>query len=384
MIMYILIAVAAALFAGGVWFLMKGVQGNKEDLNVVPISDLKEIKDLQKKENISSPSFPNANLSKHVVDENTKRAPSGGSDASAFTKGLQQSIEQLRAENLRLTNALKSEVSSKDTSTLSTIERDKLKQKDENLRLANERLEKLTDDYNKLRKQMDDKNAAADQLQARLNDKMSEYAQLTEKQADNSKDFYGEIEAQKEKNRQLDQKVQELTLKLEQQVKLESMAGEQKNLVVALEKQISDMKNNNNAWQLKLDEEIGKWRKENESLMRCLKEEEGKSKELSAALKALTKRHEESSHVYANSSDQQASLLGNQIAKISSERDEYKMKMRAWEDELEKLREMNKHLIEKEKILQYELTKSRAQTLGLERICEDFKLMLQNSKQFST
>ena len=43
------------------------------------------------------------------------------------------------------------------------------------------------------------------------------------------------------------------------------------------------------------------------------------------------------------------------------------------ESQLKKLQDINKHLIEKEKILQLELTKSRMRVIGLERIWEDFK-----------
>jgi DNA repair exonuclease SbcCD ATPase subunit len=40
---------------------------------------------------------------------------------------------------------------------------------------------------------------------------------------------------------------------------------------------------------------------------------------------------------------------------------------------LQKLRELNDHLIEKSETLQYELTKARAQASGYERICENYK-----------
>ena len=39
-------------------------------------------------------------------------------------------------------------------------------------------------------------------------------------------------------------------------------------------------------------------------------------------------------------------------------------------------KDFNRNLIDKDKMLQYELTKSRAQTVGLEKVCEDFKIRL--------
>ncbi|MBZ0166876.1 MAG: hypothetical protein K8I00_08710, partial [Candidatus Omnitrophica bacterium] len=48
--------------------------------------------------------------------------------------------------------------------------------------------------------------------------------------------------------------------------------------------------------------------------------------------------------------------------------------------ELNKLREQAKKMGEKEKLLVYELSKSKAQIMGLEKICEDFKKQLEQGK----
>ena len=48
---------------------------------------------------------------------------------------------------------------------------------------------------------------------------------------------------------------------------------------------------------------------------------------------------------------------------------------------LQKLKEFNAYLLEKENILEYELAKNRAQALGLEKICEDFKIQLDRVDQ---
>ena len=45
----------------------------------------------------------------------------------------------------------------------------------------------------------------------------------------------------------------------------------------------------------------------------------------------------------------------------------------ALKSELAKIKELNDQIREKEKVLQLELTKARAQSVGLEKICEDFK-----------
>ncbi len=46
-------------------------------------------------------------------------------------------------------------------------------------------------------------------------------------------------------------------------------------------------------------------------------------------------------------------------------------------DAFKETEELNAHLSQKEKMIQYELTKNRAQALGLEKICEDFRTQIE-------
>lgn len=46
-------------------------------------------------------------------------------------------------------------------------------------------------------------------------------------------------------------------------------------------------------------------------------------------------------------------------------------------DTFKRTEELNVHLLEKERLMQYELIKNRAQALGLEKICEDFKAQIE-------
>lgn len=59
-------------------------------------------------------------------------------------------------------------------------------------------------------------------------------------------------------------------------------------------------------------------------------------------------------------------VMRNQYQDVVNEKNKYI-------SDLQKLNDYNLQLSEKEKSLQYALTKSRAQALGLEKICEDFK-----------
>ena len=45
--------------------------------------------------------------------------------------------------------------------------------------------------------------------------------------------------------------------------------------------------------------------------------------------------------------------------------------------QINRIKEFNNYLVEKERLLKYELTKSRAQSLGFEKLCEDFKVQIE-------
>jgi len=66
------------------------------------------------------------------------------------------------------------------------------------------------------------------------------------------------------------------------------------------------------------------------------------------------------------------------IDSLNSQQTQMHEKQRELELNVKKMKKFNAHLIEKEKILQYELTKSRAQSIGLEKICEDFKIQIED------
>lgn len=46
-------------------------------------------------------------------------------------------------------------------------------------------------------------------------------------------------------------------------------------------------------------------------------------------------------------------------------------------NDFEKTKEYNEHLVEKERFMEFELSKNRAQAFGLEKICEDFKCQIE-------
>jgi len=66
------------------------------------------------------------------------------------------------------------------------------------------------------------------------------------------------------------------------------------------------------------------------------------------------------------------------IAALKGENKDLQQFNQGLKDDFKKTREHNEHLIEKEKLMEYELSKNRAQAVGLEKICEGFKLKIEN------
>ncbi len=65
------------------------------------------------------------------------------------------------------------------------------------------------------------------------------------------------------------------------------------------------------------------------------------------------------------------------IAELKRENKDLQKENLDLKDVFKETEELNNHLIEKEKMMHYELTKNRAQALGLEKICEDFRMRIE-------
>jgi len=109
---------------------------------------------------------------------------------------------------------------------------------------------------------------------------------------------------------------------------------------------------------------------------------------------------DEQLHLLKNSYEQKINVLNAELdsiknkaeisADISTGKDLVEKEKQVLLQELEELKAQcekfsstNEYLLEKEKMLVYELSKSRAQALGLERICKDFKRQLDQGSELS-
>ena len=101
-----------------------------------------------------------------------------------------------------------------------------------------------------------------------------------------------------------------------------------------------------------------------------------KLNEANEAMHRLEIQRSESDRIQQEFLDKQLSHALAEVGEFKKEREQLLQAHDGLERDFTKIKDMNTYLLEKEKLLQYELTKERAQSLGLERICEDFKIQI--------
>lgn len=108
-----------------------------------------------------------------------------------------------------------------------------------------------------------------------------------------------------------------------------------------------------------------------------------KLNEANRAIDLLKAQRQESDRVQAEALERKLSDAFASGEVLKKEKEDLLQAKASLEQNFQKVKEFNTHLIEKTKLLQYELTKQRAQALGLERVCEDFKIQIEEKYKSS-
>jgi chromosome segregation ATPase len=332
MTFFIFLGVAAVLFLAGVSLIIKGMQITDEE-KVVPISDVREIRPVSVK-----PAPESSGISRHVVAENVQKSvPITVTKSPGELTELKVQVEYLMKENRRLEGALKKEIESKvglqtqteDVFSLRNKLNDSIKSV-ETISVENIELRKQSDELQKQLRQNDDEAN-------RLRKLFEESRRDNQNQIEGLRSSLFTLEQERDRIRQeyLSQSDQFKTQLVDQENSIQSKLNEAK--VEAFEQERREFLN-----------QISQYQHEIEVLK----------------LQASAEKKEAAS---GSSSDVVS------MDKLKQERDELLDAGRMQEVNIQKLKEFVAFLQEKEKMFQYELTKSRAQILGLEKICADFK-----------
>jgi predicted nucleic acid-binding Zn-ribbon protein len=108
--------------------------------------------------------------------------------------------------------------------------------------------------------------------------------------------------------------------------------------------------------------------------------EEGfiKAKEESLLLKDAKKLLEAKLAVVEDDFKGELAQAKEMVSGLVVQKEEQSEQIKHLERDISKLKELNSTLIDRAKILQYELNRHRAQASGLERVCEDFKIQMED------
>lgn len=122
---------------------------------------------------------------------------------------------------------------------------------------------------------------------------------------------------------------------------------------------------------------------EKESLAKDLETARQKLQELNTALLAKQEAlsYELTKNQAENKYDEEKKEARNRIAGLENEKTVLLSARTELKRDLEKVKEINAVLLKKEEMIQYELTKARAQAMGLEKVAEEFKTEIEKQLQ---
>ena len=342
MISYILIGMATISFTAGLIFLLKGSKAD-EEVKVEPISDLREIKELKKGDTSDKALETPSNRQTWIVPGQPKQIQPSSSqpgnlkaDTSlAYTSTIydqQNRIVELEQEILAIKGARSEDLKNGE---------DKIQElSSENIRLK-ESLEREQEIFQKNREAM-----------AQVNARLQEAA--------------GKLTATQEDRKNIENKNRALQADIEN---LQRQMEDNQQLVAEQRLQIEALQNEKNLFAEQTTDYEQKLQALSEELNDARKNLDGEKRRIEEELKAKYANTKSDSKV----TDGQSSQLEDKIKQLEQECEELRQAKVDLIRNFEKIKEFNEHLLEKEKTLHYELTKSRAQSLGLSKICEDFK-----------
>lgn len=292
------------------------------------------------------------------VDENLK---------TARWQKTQETIERLEQENLRLKEVLKRELSSKDAITLNEEEQKQLHQAKEDVTGTHESLQRLSAENQELRKQIEGERSHFEELDRKFSVFKAEFEHQKSIEWAKEETLQNQIVKLQEENRKLNETKGLMEQKKAELISLQAYQRDQEAKVSQWQVQVNELKESNHALlaQCKEAKENADRLKEDLEVVKLTYEQKiSDATDRVLALQGIKEVKQE-----ADLSAGEKSVL----ERIREQNDELLKANDVLNTELVKTKELSAQLREKEKILQYELTKARAQSVGLEKICEDFK-----------
>ncbi|MBN1869592.1 MAG: hypothetical protein JW847_03330 [Candidatus Omnitrophica bacterium] len=216
---------------------------------------------------------------------------------------------------------------------------------------------RILEENHQLRKEIVESKVKYEQLEERMEGLRKEYGQLKEREEKNQKIFMNENVRMKAEREELSSS--------------EGILSELKNKIELLEKQYRESQMR----QGEMEAMIGQLRAEKNDLLAQtrMKEEQAEAQRKEQAFVSNKSEFEALSNKLVESI--------STIEELKRENKDLQREKQELMDKFKKTEELNNHLMKKEKMMQYELTKNRAQAIGLEKICADFRTKIETLEE---
>ncbi len=301
-------------------------------------------------------------------------------------KELEEKIAKLTKERDELNDALVREMKSKDAQTVLVEENIKLLEKSKQVDDLQKSLNTLSQENYQLSRQIEEekgRNIDADEKSKLLNERLAmlekEQIALTAEVADKERMYQTLRDELLHKTKSESDSIQELTL-------IKPKLAEAQVLNQALQQKLDTLHNSREIQLSQNEYTFEQMQQEKERLIFQLKVSELKLEELQKTIELLRQNVELRSKFQIDQSqssvsqgnpkesiDQKLEWAVLNLDEMKKEKEKLHQANAELETRLTKIREHNALLLKKESMLHYELSKSRAQAMGLEKICMSLK-----------
>ena len=417
MLVYSIIAVAVILFVLGAYFFIKGFsKKTKDESEIIPISDLEEINEMKKNFVSGEQEYPglkrdDVDLSEHLINDNLKKdALSSCCDEDSSSEVIEKyqsdievykdsinslhiKIDDLSSKNKKLEDAIERELSVKDTTTLSKEELEMLKENEKKAERDQVALDNLTKDGMKANSLISEQKEKINQMEEsiekyKLMNEMIDGLRRRNEEADALNLQYAQkisfLEKSSEQLKELMELREHLLEKSQkddavikaQKEKIDDLEGQKTYVKKSLDEYKSSIKNREAQLQkdkFDFDEKQNQIMDKMKNMKMVRNENEGLKESLCSLESELASLKDEY--------EKKSKCADLKAEHLDKGKEELFRNILELELSFNKLKEYNSYLLTKEKVLQYELTKNRAKALGFEKICEDFKVRIDNAEK---
>lgn len=352
---YLIVGSATLFLCLGVIFVIRGLQfsspqrdeGLRDQQDVVPLADIKEISELKKIEARQvepKPVKPPLSLIKYLIKESRRSARS-----FKYEPGQERPKDIFIVKNEKLSSPKVHPAPSFDSDSWQKP----LQEATEQLKQSKESCDTLKQQNKEFKRQLEEDNLRFQRLEKNIEQLKKGFEQEKNREVFKIKALEHEVTRLQHEREQLVydsasfEKLKESNLRLSERIRLS-------------DERMRELLENMDSTRVHSEENL---------------------KQAYAIIETLKIQQQQFQKVQEHAYQQNLQEVSGKIVVLEKEKEELQGAKIALKAEFEKIKQYNAELLAKERILQYELAKSRAQAVGLEKVCQDLKSMVEEVHQ---